>query len=229
MLLVFYWSIPVAYILSVIGLTTFPEGNITYVLVTLLSFTFLWVTIYWIIRKVVEISSNRAIRLSAIASIVAFEIPGVIVVALMASSYNSQYPVYFRNIYISPRPVVGQISKLYVEIASKQDVTEVGFEVDFSNRIHLVSGTTNWHGDLNANQPKIFVMEICVTQEGVWPIHLTTGSVANPIIASETIHIDSTLEYGILIRSRNYTYSQEEAALRPTPRSINVSTECSGK
>ena len=232
-ILAYYWSIPVTYIFSLIGFPAFLQSIFAYVLAALLPFTFLCVTIYWVIRKIVRTPSNQAIEFSIITSLVALEIPGFIIFALMASSINSQYPVYFRNIYVSPQPVVGQISKLYVEIASKQDESEVDFKVDFlekyGNKIHLISGITDWHGDLSANQPKIFVMEICVTQEGIWPVHLAVGAVERPIMSSETIHIDSTLESSILIRSRNYTYSQDEAAHRPPPRSINFSAECSGK
>lgn len=233
--LAYYWGLPVGYIFSITGVPAFAQTNIiiNFLIEVFLPFTSLCAIIYWMIRKIFQSSSNQALQQSIIVAIVILEIPGFIMTTLMINAHSSSYPVYFRNIYISPSPIVGRVSKLYVEIESKQNESEVDFSVDFfeedGNKIHLVSGLTNWHGDLIANQPKVFVMEICITQEGVWPIDLSAGSIDRPFIDYEIIHIDSTLEHGVLIRSRNYTYSQEEAARRPTPRPIDVSVECSGK
>jgi len=108
---------------------------------------------------------------------------------------------------------------------STEDEADVIFMVNTLEKegmeIHLVSGESEWTGPLMSNQPKIFQVSMCVSQEGSWPIEISAASRLsegkNKYLAFETIHIESTLNSGRLIRSWEYTFSQEEATRRPTP------------
>jgi hypothetical protein len=135
---------------------------------------------------------------------------------------------------------------LEVKIMSTDDEPYVKFSVDtredLGNKVHLIGGDTIWQGSLTANQAQKLQVQVCVVEEGSWPVEfsVTTDSPDNPSGTKsaadgwsgsdvETIHLESSLESGILIRGSDYTFSQEEAAKRPTPRPITVSLECSGK
>ncbi len=145
-------------------------------------------------------------------------------------------PLNITNVTVSPDSVVGQIVTLEVEIMADNDEPNVVFTLDTlesaGSKIHLVSGASQRQVSLTAKQPQTFQVEVCVTQEGSWPTevravaHHPDGSGWDDI---ETIHLESTLDSGKLIRSRDYTFSQEEYAKRPTPRPFEVSPECSGK
>ena len=102
---------------------------------------------------------------------------------------------------------------------------------DAGNKIHVLAGDTEWQGSLVANQPRVFTLSVVIIEAGSWPLRITAvahhsdGSLWD---AFEIIQLESTLESGKLIRSRNYTISDEDAN-RPTPRPFEVSPECSGQ
>lgn len=146
-------------------------------------------------------------------------------------------PLHITSIKIFPEPIVGEIATMEVEVISTEDETDVKFTVDtlesVGNKIHLVSGDANWQGSLAADQPKIFQVKICVTEEGSWPVRIFVSLLLpdkdnNLWYDFEIIQLESTLDLVKLIPSSKYTFSQEEYANRPTPRPIVVSSECSG-
>jgi len=153
------------------------------------------------------------------------------------SSPTSQIPLRIVNISITPQPIVGQIVTLEIQLMSTKDEQEVillvmAYEKEIG-KVHVASGETEWNGSLVANQPKTFQLEICVLQEGSWPIEIQAASRLSEdkykYNAVETIHIESTVNSGRLIRSKDYTFSQEEATRRPTPLPVEVSDECAGR
>ena len=159
---------------------------------------------------------------------------GGILLVLNACTPPSQ-PLHITDVSVSPEPKVGEIVTLEVEIMTDNDEPDVTFTVDTlesaGNKIHLVSGDSEQQVSLVAKQPQTFQVEVCVVQEGSWPLRITAvahhsdGSLWD---AFEIIQLESTLESGKLIRSRNYTISDEDAN-RPTPRPFEVSPECSGQ
>jgi hypothetical protein len=145
-------------------------------------------------------------------------------------------PLQITYVSVSPEPVVGEIVTLMVEVTADNDEPDVTFTVDTlesaGNMIHLVSGEPQRQASLAAGEPQAFSVQVCVVQEGSWPIevravaHHPDGSLWD---ALETIHLESTLESGRLIRSKDYTFSQEDYATRATPRPFELSPECSGQ
>lgn len=154
------------------------------------------------------------------------------------SSNSAKHPLQIIGVSISPEPRVGQIVTLEVQIMSTKDEADVSFlvntlEKEIETKLRLVGGEAEWRGPLKANEVKTFRTKICVAQEGGWPIEVAAYSRLsedqNKYLAFETIHLESTINSGRLIRSREYTFSQEEATRRPTPIPIQVSPECSGQ
>jgi len=158
-------------------------------------------------------------------------------VSLLLGACNpADQPLRITGVTVTPDPVVGQIVTLEVEVMSTEDETDVVFTVDTlesaGNKIHLVSGEPRWQGSLTANQPEVFQFSVCVVEEGSWPIDITVVSYFpnnNGWADFEIIHLESSVTSGRLIRGQDYTYSQEEATQRLTPRPITVSPECSGQ
>lgn len=161
------------------------------------------------------------------------------------TSSASGLPLNITSVKVFPEPVVGQIVTLEVKIMSTDDEPYVEFSVDtredLGNKVHLIGGDTIWQGSLTANQVQKLQVQVCVVEEGSWPVEFSVTTVSSDSskatesaadgwsgIDVETIHLVSSLESGELIRASAYTFSQEEAAKRPTPRPIIVSAECSG-
>lgn len=145
-------------------------------------------------------------------------------------------PLSVNNVTVFPEPKVGQIVELSIELLSTQNEAEVKATVDTledaNNQIHLVSGETEWHGSLNANEPKTIKISVCVMQEGLWPIEIYVVSKqknGDMFSDAETTHFVSTLESGQIILARDFSMTQDERNSIPTPRPFDVSTECSGK
>lgn len=148
---------------------------------------------------------------------------------------SSSIPLNITSVKVFPEPIVGEIVTLEIEIMSSNDEPNVKFTVDtrehLGNKVHLIGGDTLWQGSLVANQPQELQVKVCVVEEGSWPVEFFVVSYLpenNGWIDGEIIHLISSLESGKLIRESAYTFSQEEAAKRPTPRPITVSPECSG-
>jgi hypothetical protein len=152
---------------------------------------------------------------------------------LLSACTSSGQPLHITNVSVFAEPSVGEIVTLQVEIMADNDEPDVTFTVDTlesaGNKVHLVSGDAQRKFSLAAKQPQTFQVEVCVVQEGSWSLqiaavaHHPDGSLWD---AFEIIHLDSTLESGKLIRSRDYRYNVGE--IRPTPRPFDVSPECSG-
>ena len=163
-------------------------------------------------------------------------------IGLVLISCSSGIPLNITSVTVFPEPVVGQIVTLEVKIMSTDDEPYVKFAVKTGNKVHLIGGDTVWQGSLTANQAQKLQVQVCVVEEGSWPVEFSVTTVSpDSRVATqsaadgwsgmdvETIQLESSLESGILIRDSDYTYSQEEQARRPTPRPIVVSPECSGK
>jgi len=155
---------------------------------------------------------------------------------LLSACTPAGQPLQITNVSVSPEPVVGQIVTLDVEIMSTDDEKDVTFTLDtlesHGNKIHLVAGDPEWQGSLTANEPQSFQFSVCVLQEGSWPIRLRAISYlpdGNGWDAFETINLEGSLTSGRLIRSEDYTFSQEEQTRMPTPQPVSVSPECSGQ
>ena len=161
------------------------------------------------------------------------------------TSSASGLPLNIISVKVFPEPIVGQIVTLEVKIMSTDDEPYVKFSVDtreeIGGKVHLIGGDPIWEGSLVANQPQKLQVQVCVVEEGSWPVEfsVTTDSPDNPSgtqsaadgwsgMDFETIQLVSSLESGKLIRASAYTFSQEETARRPTPRPFTVSPECSG-
>ena len=157
------------------------------------------------------------------------------------TSSASGIPLNITSVKVFPEPIVGQIVTLEVKIMSTDDEPYVKFAVKTGNKVHLIGGDTIWQGSLTANQAQKLQVQVCVVEEGSWPVEfsVTTDSPDNPSgtqsaadgwsgMDFETIQLVSSLESGKLIRASAYTFSQEETARRPTPRPFTVSPECSG-
>ncbi|MGI0014053.1 MAG: hypothetical protein ACREBU_11510 [Nitrososphaera sp.] len=158
-----------------------------------------------------------------------------LVAVLLSACSPAQAPLRISNVSISPEPIVGRIVDLQIEIMSTQDEPDVVFAVDSlenqGNKIHIVSGDTSWQGSLVANRPQSFQLSVCVVEEGIWPIEINARRVAegDKYFDFEIIHLKSSLASGELIREKDYTFSQDEYANRPTAQPATVSSECSGQ
>lgn len=160
----------------------------------------------------------------------------VCVALLLSACSQAGVPLQITNVSVSPEPVVGQIVTLNVEIMSTNDEPDVTFTVntleDLGNKLHLVSGETEWAGSLTANQPRAFQFSICVWEEGSWPIEIGVVSRLHNNddtiwTDGETVNLESSLDSGRLIRGRDFRINQDE--VKPTPRPVAVSPECSGQ
>ena len=165
-----------------------------------------------------------------------FALLGLAFVLLVSSCMPSLRPLNITNVTVSPKPKVGQIVTLEIELTADDDQPDVRVTVDtleaHGNKVHLVGGNANWQGALTANQPQTFQVSVCVVEEGSWPVEIFAVSYLPDNQGwddLERIHLESTLETGTLIRGSDYTFSQEEYARRPTPRPVTVSPECSGQ
>lgn len=168
-----------------------------------------------------------------------FALLGPAFVLLLSACMPATQPLNITNVTVSPKPKVGQIVTLTIELTASEsegDHPDVRATVDtleaYGNKVHLVGGEANWQGPLTANQPQTFQVSICVVEEGSWPIEIFAVSYlpGDQLWDDfERIHLESTLETGTLIRGGDYTFSQEEYARRPTPRPVTVSPECSGQ
>jgi len=143
-------------------------------------------------------------------------------VVVLSACTSVDQPLHITNVSVSPNPIVGQVVTLEVEVTADNDEPNVTFTVDTlesaGNKIHLVSGNSQQQVSLVAHQPQTFQLEVCVIQEGSWPIEIRAvarhpdGSGWD---AFEKIQLESTLDSGKLIRSKDYTFSQQEYANRP--------------
>jgi len=156
-------------------------------------------------------------------------------VLLVSACWSPSKPLQITNVTVSPKPKVGQIVTLEIELTADDDQPDVRVTVDtlesHGNKVHLVGGEANWQGALSAKQPQTFQVSVCVVEEGSWPVEITAVSYLPDNQGwddAEKIQLESTLETGTLIRGHDYTFSQEEYARRPTPRPVTVSPECSG-
>lgn len=158
---------------------------------------------------------------------------GVCFALFLSACSPAQAPLRISNVSVSPEPKVGQVVTLSIEIMSTEDEPDVVLTIDAlesaGNKIHVVSGETWWQGPLVANQSQSFQLSVCATEEGTWPIQIDARRVAegDKYFDFEIIHLKSSLSSGELIRERDYTFSQDEYANRPTPQPIVVSPECS--
>ncbi len=176
-----------------------------------------------------EYNLNKSNKARCVANLVLF-------IGLILSACNpADQPLQITSVKVFPRPIVGRIVTLEIEIMSADDEADVKFTMDTleyaGNKIHLVSGATSWQGSLVANQPQRFQVKVCVIEEGSWPVELYVVSYLpenNVWSDAETIHLESSLYWGKVIPGSAYTFDQEEYATRSTPRPITVSLECSG-
>ncbi|MFZ6026085.1 MAG: hypothetical protein ACOYYS_00100 [Chloroflexota bacterium] len=143
-------------------------------------------------------------------------------------------PLKITAVSISPEPLVGRISTLHIEVSSAEDQPEVWFTVNFllkelNNRVYPVSGTTNWRGSLAANQPRAFDVDICVWEEGSWPIAISVDRTAegDKYYVFETIQIESTAMTGKLIRARDFQLPPRAGEEIPTLASALSPPRCS--
>jgi hypothetical protein len=157
-----------------------------------------------------------------------------LILSVLSACTSASQPLRITSVSVTPEPRVGEIVTLEVEVTANNDESDVIFTVDAlesaGNKIHFVSGDSQQQVSLIAHQPQTFQVEVCVVQEGSWPIEIR--AVAHHPDSSlwdafEIIHLESTLESGKLIRSRDYTYNVGE--VKPTPRPVEVSSECSGQ
>jgi hypothetical protein len=160
----------------------------------------------------------------------------LVLISLLSACAPQSRPLEITSVKVSPEPVVGQIVTLEVKVQSTFDQSGVTFTADtleeHGNQVHLISGDSHWEGSLTANQPQTFTVTVCVLEEGTWPVDFEVYSFPpgyDGLTDAERIHLESTLESGNLILPKDYTFSQEEYANRPTPRSFEVPAECSGK
>jgi len=157
-------------------------------------------------------------------------------VGLVLGACNpSDQPLQIRSVKVFPSPIVGRIVTIKIVVISTDDEADVKFTLDTfedeGNKIHLVGGDANWQGSLDANRPKTLQIAVCVLEEGSWPIEILVISFlpdGNGWSDIDTLHLESSQETGRLILGKDFTFSQEEFAKRPTPRPIEVSSECSG-
>ena len=147
----------------------------------------------------------------------------------------SDQPLQFKSVKVFPSPIVGRIVTIKVVVISTDDEADVKFTLDTledeGSNLHLVGGDAKWRGALNANRPKTLQIDVCVLKEGSWPIEILVTSYlpdGNVWSDFDILHLESSQETGRLILGKDFTFSQEEFAKRPTPRPIAVSSECSG-
>lgn len=153
-------------------------------------------------------------------------------VAICLNSCTPANPqIAISDVSVSQEPIVGQIVNLHVEITSKYDEPEVTFTVDFleqyNNRIHHVSGDTQWVGPMAANEKKTFDLSFCVWEEGTWPIEIYARRTApgDKYYDSKRVHMESWIDSGKFISFAEFPANQTT----PTPRPFPVSPECSGQ
>jgi len=155
-------------------------------------------------------------------------------ISVLSACAPRSEPLEITSIKVFPESIVGQIVTLEITVESAEDGDNVEFFADTleygGNKVHLIGGDTNWQGSLTANYPQTFQMSVCVVEEGTWPVEFTVRSIGRDgWFDFERIHLESTLESGKLILSKDFTRDVEDFANRPTPRSFEVSIECSGK
>lgn len=157
----------------------------------------------------------------------------LLTILTLSACAQTGVPLQITHVSVSPEPIVGQIVTLEVQIMSTRDEADVTFTLDmleeFGNRLHLVSGETEWQGSLTANQPQAFTFSVCVWEEGSWPIEISAVSLlsdGNIWHANEKFNLESSVNSGRLIRGKDFRINAGEAT--PLPTLVPVSPECSG-
>jgi hypothetical protein len=137
------------------------------------------------------------------------------------------------DVSVSPDPIVGQVTRLHVEVMSTEDEPDATIFVDLPEGVKVVEGDLNWKGSLTANQPQTLEVSICVLYEGDWRLWIETYSMLaedSSYEDAETLHIQSTTESARVILGADYTITQPPGGFNmPTPLPVTVSPECSGQ
>ena len=151
---------------------------------------------------------------------------------------------------IEPEPIVGDIVTLRIEAVSQKfsgngeiSIQMLGGGVNFvaggpdwqKTLVTNETGTQTqevfvWQGHIEANEPQIQEVSICVTQPGNWIVYYAV-SVGVGDAASSQLHILSTVDSAEVIPSSDYAAYQPPLGSTPipTPIPVTVSAECSGE
>ncbi|VAW33782.1 hypothetical protein MNBD_CHLOROFLEXI01-1173 [hydrothermal vent metagenome] len=157
---------------------------------------------------------------------------------------------------IEPEPIVGEIVTLRIEVVSEKFSGDGEINIQMLGEINFVAGSPEWQktlvthetstgsqtleifvwrGHIEANEPQIQEVSICVTQPGEWGISLNAGTTGldggGGDVDGTRLHIISTADSAQVIPSSDYKGPQRSFSSTPlpTPMPVTVSVECSGE
>ena len=132
-----------------------------------------------------------------------------LLVALSACRRNGPFPIWISGLSVSPKPTIGQIVTLTVEVESTKDEPNVEVAISLPEGIQLIEGDLTWHETLKANQPANHQVTICTLYDGNWRIFATVVSYRPEgyqysdleVLRVDTIRETATLEVRITVES----------------------------
>lgn len=144
----------------------------------------------------------------------------VIIISLLlilGACDKTPLPFSIRDFGISEDPIIGKVIPMHLEIISINDEPDATINISLPPGIQLVSGSTEWHGSLVANEAYTHTLSICVSYTGDWSIRAT----ANPLSEegrntggdSAYLFIRSGFDSGEIISPQKYNAPKSE----PTP------------
>ncbi len=140
------------------------------------------------------------------------------------------FPLKLTEISVSPKPVIGQVATLHVEVMSTEDEPDTTILIDLPEGVKLVAGDLTWKGSLVANQPQVHEVSICVLYEGDWRLRIETHSRLSENSSyqdAEFLHIQSTTESARVIPGSDYRITQPPGGFSvPTPLPATPPTVC---
>lgn len=157
---------------------------------------------------------------------------------------------------IEPDPIVGEIVTLRIEVISEKFSGDGEIYFQMNDEINFVAGSPEWQetlvtdetatepqtrrilawrGYMEANEPQIHEISICVTQPGWWKIIMGASISDSDAKVMDWIrsdlHIVSMVDSAEVIPSSEYEVRIPPFGSTPipTPEPVNVSAECSGE
>lgn len=153
---------------------------------------------------------------------------GVVVAALLLLNgcIQQHSPLRVVSVSASSEPAVGQVVTLRVEVISTEDEPELEIGVDVPEGVKLIGGAEPaggaiiLQGTLQADQPQVYEVQVCVLYEGAWRIGITVVSKldkSNVHLDNSGIYLVSTHTSGSAIPSDQYHENIPASPRPPLP------------
>lgn len=147
-------------------------------------------------------------------------IGGLIAAFFLASC--TRLPLEITKATISPKPIVGQVVTLQVQLVSTNNESNVEVTLNLPDEVEIISEDKKWTGSLLANKTQSLNFDLRVAAEGEWPISVNVTS----ILSETSSYGDSKILYVISSptkasvsnnRSSNNWYPPTERLILPAP------------